>query len=69
MGQNVWRNLIGPLKSGIITNLEDNSDTMSDTELETNISPLFFLEDHSPSSPLLLEQEQQEVAGEDVREK
>ncbi len=37
-GQNTGSNLITPLKSGIITNMEDYSDTTSGTELEAKVS-------------------------------
>ncbi len=51
-GQNVKRNLIGPLPSEIITNAGDYGDTMSTTELEVYVSLLSALEDHlPPSSP------------------
>ncbi len=36
-GQNTGSNLITPLKSGTITNMEDYSDSMSDTALEANV--------------------------------
>ncbi len=43
----------GPLKSEIITDMEDYSDTMSDTELEASVTLLSNVEDHSPpASPL-----------------
>ncbi len=52
-GQNIWRNLNGPLKSEIVTNMKDYSDTTSDMELAADISPLSILEDRSPpSSPV-----------------
>ncbi len=48
MGQNVGRNSTGPLKSGIITNMEDYGDKMSNTELTANVSLLFIMEHQSP---------------------
>ncbi len=55
-------NLIGPLKSGIITDKENYIDTLRDTELEANLSLLFILKDQPFSLP---EHEQQEVEEEE----
>ncbi len=42
--------------------MEDYGETMSDKELEANISLLSIVDDHlPPSSPLLSEQKQQEM--------
>ncbi len=66
LGQNVKKNLIGSLKSGIVINVVDYGDTMRDTELAANVSRFTIMEDHLPSSSRLLpEQKQQEVVEED----
>ncbi len=45
-GQNIGKNVIGPLKSGIITNMDDYGDKMSDTGLGAKVSLLSVVEDH-----------------------
>ncbi len=69
VGQKVGRNVIGPLKSGIGTNMEDYGDIMSDMELVAKVSILSISTDHPPpSSAQTPEQQQQEVLEEDEGE-